>query len=229
MTISIIIPTLNEAENIEKLVLHLQKFGGDNLLEIIVADGGSTDATCSIARQLGAKIVGSVRGRAQQMNAGAAAAAGEVLYFVHADTLPPDDFLLFLNKALAENYALGCFRFRFDSPRWILKINAYFTRFDKIWCRGGDQTLFVRQSVFETLGGYRSDFLIMEEYEFIERARQQYAFKIMPADVMVSARKYETNSWLRVQIANLTVFRMYRMGVSQARLVGTYQRMLDYR
>jgi len=95
-----------------------------------------------------------------------------------------------------------------------------------MWCRGGDQTLFVTRQLFDELGGYDTHFRIMEEYDFIKRARQENPFKIIPKPVLVSARKYEHNGYLRVQIANLTVFNMYRLGCSQETLVNTYRNLL---
>ncbi len=226
LKLSIVIPTLNEAQNIGKLLDRLHENSDSDEVEIIVADGGSSDGTPQIASSKGAKVVSSERGRAVQMNAGAAAATSEILYFVHADTLPPPNFMSHIRQALEQNFQLGCFRFQFDSDKWLLKINSFFTRFDRPWCRGGDQTLFVTKAVFDEFDGYRNDFLIMEEYDFLERVRQKYSFKIMADDVLVSARKYEKNTWLQVQIANFSVFRMYRKGVPQAELAAYYKRAL---
>ena len=230
MKFSIIIPTLNEAENIEKLIFQLQKNATSNLREIIVVDGESCDGTAELAANAGAKVLKSPkRGRAAQMNFGATHATGDVLYFVHADTLPPESYMKDLEEALAEDYPIGCFRFRFNSNKKILRFNSYMTRFDRIWVRGGDQSLFITRTLFDSLGGYRDDFKIMEEYDLITRARQQAAFKIIPKDVLVSDRKYDNNSFLSVQIANATVFMMYRFGASQDAMFKMYKRLLDYR
>lgn len=228
--ISVIIPTFNEAENVEKLIRDLTTFGQNALAEIIVVDADSTDQTAAVAHRAGAKVVVSAEaGRAVQMNVGAQKATGDILYFVHADTQINPDFVADIRQALAEGYALGCYRYVFDSPRLMLRFNAYCTRFDRIWCRGGDQTLFVPQTVFSALNGFRPDHRIMEDYDFILRARKQYRFKIIPKNVVVSARKYATNSYLRVQVANFSVFLLYFMGASQNRLVKTYKTLLNYR
>ena len=230
MKFSIIIPTLNEEENIQRLLIHLQKHANSNLREIIVVDGGSSDETCTIAKDLNVKILQSPKkGRATQMNLGATHASGDVLYFVHADTLPPESYMKDLEIALVEKYPIGCFRFRFNSNKKILRFNSYMTRFDRIWVRGGDQSLFITRTLFDSLGGYRDDFKIMEEYDLITRARKEAAFKIIPKDVLVSDRKYDNNSFLRVQIANATVFMMYRFGASQNAMCNTYKRLLNYR
>lgn len=227
MRVSAIIPTLNEAEHISRLLDRLQKYGGAQLLEIIIVDAGSEDETVKIAHSKDVKVVRSPqKGRAFQMNYGAREAQGEILYFVHADTLPPKCFMQSIKKAIDEDYALGCFRYQFDSPRKLLRINAFFTRFPMLWCRGGDQSLFIKDEVFNALNGFREDYQIMEDFEFIIRARQAYRFKIIPENMLVSARKYHENSYLRVQIANLVVFNMFRFGYSQEAMLKTYRKLL---
>ncbi|MFK7772762.1 MAG: TIGR04283 family arsenosugar biosynthesis glycosyltransferase [Saprospiraceae bacterium] len=227
MKISIIIPTLNEAENISELISYLLKNGNESLSELLVVDGGSNDGTCRIARDAGAKvIICPSKGRSCQMNEGVKNSTGDILYFVHADTTPPASFMTDIKEAVNEGFPMGCYRFKFDSNKKILKFNAYMTRFDKLYCRGGDQTLFVTRDVFEELDGYRYDFKIMEEYDFMVRARKKYSFKIIPKEVIVSARKYEKRSWFRVMLANSIVFQMFKYGASQDALAKTYQRLL---
>ncbi|PHN02959.1 TIGR04283 family arsenosugar biosynthesis glycosyltransferase [Flavilitoribacter nigricans] len=230
MEISIIIPTLNEAENIDRLVRHLVSHGGQQLLEVIVVDGGSTDNTLNLAARAGAEVlISPKRGRSAQMNYGASRARGNLLYFVHADTLPPAHFAADIRESLELDYPLGCFRFRFDSRRPLLRLNSWFTRFDLLWCRGGDQSLYIQRDLFRELDGFSDEHIIMEEYDLIVRARRDHAFRIIPREILVSARKYESNSYLRVQIANFIAFNMYRLGFPQKRIYNTYRRMLDYR
>ena len=232
MKISVIIPTFNEADNISFLIASLKKYGGSNLQEIIVIDSlNSTDKTFEIAQNLGVVAVkSSKKGRAAQMNYGVSLAKGEILYFVHADTIINPDYSTDILQALSHGYHLGCYRNKFNSPHLLLKINAFFTRFPFLWCRGGDQTLFISKSDFVNIGGFREDYVIMEDYEFIVRANKILKFKIIPKNVIVSARKYETNSYLRVQKANLTVMRMFLGGkASQQEMADTYRKMLDYR
>lgn len=227
MRISVVIPTYNEEDNIGKLIKDLRKYGGDHLTEIIVADAPSKDQTALRAREAGAKVIVSDKpGRASQMNAGAREASGDLLYFVHADVGIHPDFTRDILQSLESGYQIGCYRYEFDSPRPILKFNAYCTRFDRIWCRGGDQTLFIPKAEFEQLGGYREDHQVMEDYEFILRARRQLRFRIIPKNVVVSARKYEFNSYFRVNLANMTVFAMYFLGVPQPTLIRTYKSMI---
>ncbi|MPR34459.1 glycosyltransferase [Cytophagaceae bacterium SJW1-29] len=228
MGISVIIPTYNEEENIGRLIDELQKYGGRELEEIIVADAPSRDRTAQRAEQAGARVIVSEQpGRAFQMNAGARIARGDVLYFVHADVRIHPDYVLDIRQALNEGYTLGCYRYQFDSPRMILKLNTFFQRFDRIWSRGGDQTLFITKAAFEELGGYCEQHRVMEDYEFIIRARKKYRFRIIPKNIIVSARKYENNSYLRVNYANAVVMWMYFRGAPQQKLIDTYKSLIN--
>ena len=227
--ISIIIPTLNESENIVPLITSIFNYK-KGAIEVIVCDGGSSDDTVQVAKAAGATVfIAPQKGRAAQMNFGAKNANGSILYFVHADVKLNPDFEQDIYQAINEGFSLGCYRYQFDSKKILLKINAFFTRFDKIWCRGGDQTLFVKRTCFERLGGYRDHFKIMEDYDFISRARKEFKFKIIPKNVIVSARKYDTNSYLKVQLANLKIMRMWKKGASHTEMADTYQKLLDYR
>ena len=226
--ISVIIPTLNEEENIAKLLPYLNDILPEPS-EVIVADGQSSDQTKDVAKKNAVKVVEvNKMCRAAQMNAGAKAARSELLYFLHADAKPPKDFFSQVQTAIKEGFDLGCFRFTFDSKSWILAVNAYFTRFDRLMCRGGDQSLFIKKEIFEELGGYREDYRIMEDYEFIIRARKKYPFKIIGDAVEVSARKYRENSYLRVNFANLVVFTLFRWGAEQKTMINAYRRLLNH-
>ena len=213
MKVSIIIPTYNEEDSIGNLLDHLIQYSDDRLLEIIVVDGGSTDRTLDIVEKSNAiAVTSNNKGRAAQMNTGYRQSSGELLYFVHADSYPPESYLNDLFYAIENEYDAGCYRFRFDSDRFLLKVNSWFTRFDRIMCRGGDQTLFIKRSLFEKLGGFRDDYLIMEDYDLIQKIQKVSNFRIIPKDVIVSARKYEKNAYLKVNFANLVVFIMYFCG-----------------
>lgn len=230
MQLSLIIPTLNEDQNIGDLLDHLSLSEHFEKIEVIVCDGGSEDQTVDICLNRGVTVLHCDRGRAKQMNAGAGLARGDVLYFVHADTRPPRTFWTDIRMAIEEDYHLGCYRFRFDSTNKLLLINNYFTRFNRMWTRGGDQSLFITRTAFERLNGFREEYVIMEEYDLLKRAGDhQFRFKIMPRDILVSARKYQGNSYLRVQFANLVVFNMFRLGYHPQRILKTYRRLIDYR
>lgn len=227
MQINLIIPTLNEAENLEALLPYLRSevAPGD---KIIVTDGGSTDAGRTVTEAAGCTFFPSPDpGRGPQMNAAVAAhPEADVYYFVHADTLPPRGFRRDIIENVEKGFPVGCYRFCFKSPNPLLKINAFFTRFPPLACRGGDQSLYVSRTAFEELGGFAPDMRIMEDYDIIERARERFPFRIMPRRIKVSARKYRANNYFRVQLANLRVFRMYRRGAGQEEMIATYRRLL---
>jgi rSAM/selenodomain-associated transferase 2 len=230
MTISIIIPTYNEAANIGRLVQELRHYGSADAPEILVVDANSADGTAEVARQAGATVLPAPKpGRAAQMNHGAAHATGDILYFVHADVQIHPDFVATIRQAVADGYPAGCYRFRFDSEHPLLRFNSYGTRFKGIMSRGGDQTLFVTRELFGQLGGFREQFVVMEDFDIIQRIRRVARFLIVPQDVVVSARKYEHNSWLRVQLANLTAFSLYFLKVSPVRIARTYKAMINHR
>lgn len=229
MKVSVIIPTFNEENNIARLVKFLLFHASAKLEEIIVCDGHSSDDTLSVAQKAGADtLLSPRRGRAAQMNFAASKASGDVLYFVHADTMPPSSYLSDITEALAEGCLLGGYRADFASRNPLLKINAYFTRFDESPCHGGDQTLFVYKDFFDELGGYSEDYVIMEDFELIRRARQKAVFKNMPKKVRISARKYQENSYLRVNFANFVVFNMFRIGFSPQSMQKVYFKLIKH-
>mgnify|MGYP001252698926 CR=1 FL=1 len=227
-TISIIIPTYNEAASIGKLVGYLQKHGGEQVKEIIISDSASTDETVAIAEQAGARVlISPQKGRAAQMNYGAANSSGSILYFVHADSFPPVNFATDIINAVNDGYDFGRYRTKFNSNKILLKINAWFTRFNWFICYGGDQTLFISRKLFEQSGGFKNNLLIMEEFELCERLMKQARYKIFNNATLVSARKYEGRSWLQVQLANRKAVKLFRKGASQKEIVNTYKKMLS--
>src|SRR5690606_16797648 len=144
-TISIIIPILNEAETIEKLLNYLIKNSATkNIAEIIVVDGGSCDGSVDIVKQFeNTSLLISEKGRAKQMNLGAKNAKGNILYFLHADSFPPKHFDTFIINEVINGKQAGCFRMQFNSNHWWLKLAGWFTKFNWKICRGGDQSLFI--------------------------------------------------------------------------------------
>jgi rSAM/selenodomain-associated transferase 2 len=229
MNLSVIIPTLNEAENIKELIPFFLRKGGDFINEIIVVDGGSRDTTCQIAASLGAKVlISEQKSRAVQMNLGASHATANTFYFVHADTRPLGSFATDLQKALIKGYSAGCYRYRFDSESFLLRLNCWFTRFNGLFSGGGDQTLFITRDFFNTLGGYDTNFCLMEDFELVKRIKKQTRFYIIPKTMTVSARKYRQNSWLRVQLANLYVFTLFHFGVAPEKLKNYYAILLHH-
>ena len=227
--VSIIIPTYNEAAGITALLHHLRRAGTatDAAVEIIVADRPGTDATATLARLAGARVVACPRkGRAAQLNQGARQATGSILYFLHADSRPPVGFLADIRGAVAAGYGCGCFRLAFDMPHWFLQAHAWFTRFDMKVARFGDQSLFVQRTIFEQAGGYREDLLLMEDQEITGRLKQLTPLLVLPGPIITSARKYRENGVFRLQAAFYFLTGLYYLGVAQPTLLRMYRAII---
>lgn len=228
MAISIIMPVYNEVENLKKQKVFFSKlFLERNDVELIVVDGGSTDESLNVAASFAQQaLLSPKKGRAQQMNYGAALAAHDILYFVHADvTLNNEVFSLIIENV--ESKPLGGFRFIFDKSNAWLRINERGTHVKGIWAGAGDQTLYISKSNFEELGGYNDSLLIMEDFDIVKRAKKiSLDYHIIPHNIIVSARKYNTNSWLRVQITNGIIIIAWKLGASQKWMKDSYRKML---
>lgn len=231
MRLHLIIPVVDEVENLRTLLPYLAgELAGRG--RITVADGGSTDGTQEMLNSAGPLVQllqCKAKGRAQQMNEAAAvdAESYDALYFMHADTRPPHGFYEDIRRSLADGFPVGCYRFRFDSTSPLLAINAFCTRFEGLACRGGDQSLFMQRDTWRQLGGFDDTMHIMEDYDIIQRIwAKDIPFRVIPRSIVVSARKYRANSWLRVQLANWKVFRMYKAGVPEQEMISFYRRRL---
>lgn len=227
MKISIIIPVLNEAENLKELLPFFSKIKNQEQQEVIVVDGGSTDGTKEVVEKAGFKFLTcGIQSRAAQMNMGAKESNGDILYFLHADVRILPSFYEDIMSSLNEGFQAGCFAYNFDSPDRMLRINSWFTQFNGLLSGGGDQSLFIRKDVFWELGGFDEKFCLMEDFELVRRIKKKYGFTVIPKRILVSARKYQNNSWLRVQIANLIVFGLFFLHYPPTKLKALYSRLL---
>jgi len=226
--ISIIIPTLNEADSLPGLLSQLIKSSDQDFIkEIIVSDGNSTDGTIQIAEHFGVRlIINAFPCRARQLNAGAAMATGEILYFLHADSVPPKKVATQILLANTRGAEAGCFRLRFDWDHWFLNLNAWFTRFNVSAFRFGDQSLFVTKQLFDKTRGFREDHSIMEDQEIVSRLRKEAPFVVIPDFIVTSARKYMTNGVYRMQGIFFYLYFAYLFGASQSTLQKLYQRLI---
>lgn len=226
MKISVIVPTYNESEVITRLLKHLSKHAQESVDEILVIDGLSSDDTVQKVRKAGFQcLISPQKGRAAQMNLGAKLSNGDILYFVHADSIPPKTYVSDILSEIERGAESGCYRFKFNSDHPLLKINGWFTRFDRLMCRGGDQTLFIKQEIFDELNGFKN-YAIMEDFDMIQRLRKREKFQIIQKDVIVSARKYDKNNYLKVSFINLVIFIMFYLGTSQNTMVHVYQELI---
>ncbi|NQZ44347.1 MAG: glycosyltransferase family 2 protein [Flavobacteriaceae bacterium] len=225
--LSIIIPVLNEASCIAGLIEHLSETRStDWVSEIIVVDGGSTDGTLKLLETLPVSVVPSKKGRARQMNAGAKAAKGDTLYFLHADTLPPKDFDIKIREAIAAGFETGCFRMRFDTQNVFLRFFGWMTRINHTLCRGGDQSLFIKKEVFFEEGGFNEAYMIYEDTEFITRLYRRGHFRILPDHVITSARKYREKGSFNVQFHFAVIHLKNFLGASPEALYAYYQKKI---
>ena len=226
--ITVIIPTYNEAEHIVSTIQKIRQYDeAKKIGEIIIADGGSTDNTVAAAESQGVKVVVSKeKGRSAQMNYGASFATENILYFLHADTIPPKSFSNDIEIAIRNGFDAGCFMLSFDYDHWFLKANCWFTRFDVDAIRFGDQSLFVTKAVFAKVGGFCENHIVLEDQHLIKRLKKIVRFTVIKKPVITSARKYLENGIYKTQGIFFIVYFMYRFGYSQQKLVAAYKKMI---
>lgn len=219
MKVSVIIPALNEAENIEACLASVKHQQGD--FEIIVVDGGSRDLTVEIARSCACTIT-SERGRGRQMNAGARLAQGEALLFLHSDSRLHPEALTALRRCLVDaEVAGGTFTLRFDSDRVLLRLYAFFTRFKPRPFHYGDQGIFVRRSAYDKLQGFK-EMPLMEDVDFLKRLGELGRTALIDLPVTTSARRFLKHGLVRQQLRNLVLVSLYGLGVKPETLAKWY-------
>jgi uncharacterized protein len=221
-TISVIIPTLNEAAQLARALEHA---AAGQPKEIIVADGGSSDDTARIAEAGGAKVLRTEANRARQMNAGAAVALGETLLFLHADTRLPGNYANPLLVALRQPDVVGgAFRFRIGNSFPGRRLVESTTNLrSQLWrLPYGDQALFVRRWAFDELGGF-PDLPIMEDYEFVRRLRRLGRLALLKEAVLTSGRRWQRLGFLRATLINKLVILGYHCGVPPVKLAALYR------
>ena len=221
-TISVIIPVLNEAHQLLK-ILHFLKALSD--LEIIVVDGGSQDQTVAIAKTAEVKVIQSPIGRAHQMNAGAAAATGDILLFLHADTRLPTDFDLTIRQTLSQPRVIaGAFRLQIDGLDWKLRVIEWGVnaRSRHLQMPYGDQAIFLKTTTFQTIGGFPT-LPIMEDFELVRQLKRQGRIAIAPTAVITSGRRWQKLGVVRTTLINQCVILAYLLGVSPDRVADWYR------
>lgn len=232
-TISIIIPALNEAHYIERTIASAQvgQPSGTTAVEIIVVDGGSTDATVEIAQAVGARIIIAGQGRAHQMNTGAQAATGQILLFLHADTYLPAGFDRLIHTALqqpqlksSKTTIAGAFELKIDGDAQGLRLVEWGVKWRSRWRQMpyGDQAIFLKAEVFRKIGGFQ-EMPLMEDFELISRLQKLGNIKILPTAVVTSDRRWRQKGILKTTILNQIIVMAYLLGVTPDRLARWYR------
>ncbi len=222
--ISIIIPALNEAHSLPQTLATLP---AATEIEVIVVDGGSVDQTAAVAKGLGVRVIGSAPGRSRQLNCGAAAATGEILLFLHADTRLPGGFDQAIRQTLAQpEVVAGAFHLAIDGPGWGLRwvewgVNLRSRLFQLPY---GDQGIFLRAEVFDKMGGF-PDLPTMEDFELVGRLRRLGRVAIAPSAVVTSDRRWRTLGILRTTLANQVMIAGYLLGVDPQKLARWYRNL----
>lgn len=223
--LSIIIPVLNEEKRLPVLLEHLGKASAGHISEIIIVDGGSSDETARIVKGFDNVVyLRAEKGRAIQMNAGADQAKSEILYFLHADSLPPANFDKLIIEEIKKGNKAGCFQMRFDKDHWWLRLMGWFTRLNHISCRGGDQSLFVERELFEKIGGFDESYRIYEDNEIVKRLYRQKQFVVIKHWLTTSARLYEKLGVWNTQRLFVEIYWKRRFGATADELHRHYDK-----
>ncbi|WP_127846119.1 TIGR04283 family arsenosugar biosynthesis glycosyltransferase [Psychroflexus aestuariivivens] len=212
MLISIIIPALNEENYITEVLAHSLKLQGD--FEIIVVDGGSSDNTFEIAKGFKeVQVFRSPRGRASQMNYGAALAKGEILLFLHADTILPDNaYSSIVDLCQDKKVSGGSFRLIMNGSHLFFKIYKYLSHFSLEFFTYGDHAMFIKSKVFKKINGYK-EISFMEDVEIQKRLRREGKFKKLKTYVITSNRRLKNNGVTKQLIVDLILVGLYKVGI----------------
>lgn len=220
MKISVVIPSLNEGNNLESAISSI----GTSGVEVIVADGGSTDETVEIASRLGAVTIESPRGRGLQMDSGSASATGDVILFLHADTVLPLNWFDALSRAMEDKETVaGAFSLSIGSGKFFFRLME---RMVKIRSRRlgliyGDQPIFVRKDSFLEAGGFKR-LPLMEDVDCVKRLRRLGKVVLLDERATTSSRRWDAGGTLRNSFRNLALLFLYFSGVSPQRLYRWY-------
>ncbi len=221
--ISVVIPTLNEAENLGRLIGDLR--AESEAAEIVVADGGSRDRTVAVAAGHGARVVRSATGRGQQLGAGARAAAGDVLLFLHADSRFPAGGLRRIREMLAASPGAvgGNFRVVWDGDSsFSRRLTRFYHALRRLGLYYGDSGIFVRRAAYHAIGGFRP-IAVMEDYDFVRRLeRHGKTVRIDDLPLVTSSRKFAGRRSPAIVWGWFWIHALYHLGVAPERLARMY-------
>ena len=223
MKLSIIVPVLNEARLLRPFIAHLRERAPE--AEIMVADGGSSDGTADLATSFCDQLVVSKRNRAVQMNAGARAAHGDILWFVHVDAEVPWGCLEEIERIMDDpNVAGGFFRIRLPQA-FIYRLTDNFAHYAGLLLRMrcGDHGIFCRRTAFLDIGGF-PEVPLMEDVEFFRQLRRHGRMTYSGKRIMASPRRYETIGRVRLTLAYGFIAMLYIFGIPLSKLASIYER-----
>lgn len=223
--ISIIIPVLNDKEELLRCLRNLQNIAA---AEILVIDGGSSDGSPEEAEKFGVKVIRTGPGRARQMNVGAGLAGGDILLFLHVDTVLPLRFMNVIQEAVGDGKAVGgAFSFSLDGPgvfyRFIEKTANFRSR--HLGVVFGDQAIFAGRGAFKAAGGF-PDLPVMEDCALVDCLKKEGRFILLPQKALTSARRWEEAGPFRNTIVNVVITWAYRLGISPERLKSWHTRAM---
>ena len=224
--ISIIIPTLNEAECIGQTVAGL---AGQPGVEVIVADGGSQDQTVALAAAAGASVIAAPLGRGSQQNAGARAAQGKTLLFLHADTRLPEGFATQIRGALARpGIVAGAFRFAIAAQGWRFRVLEHCANWRGAWLGlpYGDQALFLPASRFQTMGGFK-EIALLEDVALVRRLRKMGRIALLATPALTSPRRWQRLGVVRTTLVNQLILLGFFCGLRPDRLARWYGKVRE--
>ena len=222
--ISIIIPVRNEEDTIKDLILYLQEYAPYE--EIIIVDGKSSDNTVKIATELGARVISSAPGRAIQMNKGASLAKGNILYFLHADTIPPKNFIRYIEESVDHGFKFGFFKIQIEPSHFWIRAFEWIGNVKTKYLVFGDRSLFVSRELFALVKGFKEDHVLMEDQNIIIRMSKHAKYVYLPQIIKASSRKYFENGVFRLQFIYTILYFMYYFGFTQDLLMRTYKKLI---
>ncbi len=219
--LTVVIPTLNESAIIADAVSTVK--ASWPAAGVVVADGCSSDDTVKLAAAEGATTVSvSTRSRGAQLNEGAQISDSEWILFLHADTrLTPEAVLAadaYMNR---EDGSLAMFRIEFKDPTWMLRSSSWWTRFDSVFTRFGDQGILIRRSFFRELGGFKV-WPLFEDVDLVRRARARNRIEVLRASVVTSSRRFRRYGPVRQQLRNGFLLIRFLLGADPHRLARSY-------
>jgi rSAM/selenodomain-associated transferase 2 len=224
MRFSVIIPTLNEENHIERQIKHINKLNPET--EIIIVDGGSQDATMKIAKQNGTKVIHTRPGRGTQQRAGGKIARNDILLFLHADTRLPDNVFTLIKQNFSDpTCIIATFRISFYPQHNLLKIISLFSRYDTPFTRFGDQCIVIRRDFYTHIGGF-PEWKLFEDINLLEKARKYTQINSIPSQVVTSSRRFQKNGVLKQLLWNTWLILLYYLGRDPEKLAEMYHKKL---